>query len=72
MATTLQLAAGRIPPHDLDAETSVLGSILIEPLSIVIESAAALVPPLRKYVSAGAARMKGVSAIARRSTPQAS
>ena len=34
MATTLQLAAGRIPPHDLDAETSVLGSILIEPLSI--------------------------------------
>ena len=45
---------------------------LIEPLSIVIESAAALVPPLRKYVSAGAARMKGVSAIARRSTPQAS
>ena len=33
---------------------------LIEPFSIVIESAAALVPSLRKYVSAGAARMKGV------------
>ena len=34
MATTLPLAAGRIPPHDLDAEISVLGSILLEPLSI--------------------------------------
>ncbi len=34
MATTLSLAAGRIPPHDLDAEISVIGSILIEPLSI--------------------------------------
>jgi len=34
MATTLQLAAGRVPPHDLDAEISVLGSILLEPLSI--------------------------------------
>src|ERR1044071_10032830 len=34
MATTLQLAAGRVPPHDLDAELSILGSILIEPLSI--------------------------------------
>jgi len=34
MATTLQLAAGRVPPHDLDAEMSVLGSILLEPLSI--------------------------------------
>jgi len=34
MATTLPLAAGRIPPHDLDAETSILGSILLEPLSI--------------------------------------
>src|SRR5207245_10753729 len=34
MATTLQLAAGRVPPHDLDAEISVLGSILLDPLSI--------------------------------------
>jgi replicative DNA helicase len=34
MATTLPLAAGRVPPHDLDAEISVLGSILLEPLSI--------------------------------------
>src|SRR5919201_1605154 len=34
MATTLPLAAGRIPPHDLDAEMSVLGSILLDPLSI--------------------------------------
>ncbi len=34
MATTLPLAAGRIPPHDLDAEMSVLGSILMDPLSI--------------------------------------
>ena len=34
MATTIPLAAGRIPPHDLDAEISVLGSILIDPLSI--------------------------------------
>jgi hypothetical protein len=34
---------------------------LLEPASIVIESAAALVPPLRKYVSAAAARMKGVT-----------
>lgn len=34
MATTLSLAAGRIPPHDLDAEISILGSILLEPLSI--------------------------------------
>ncbi len=34
MATTLSLAAGRVPPHDLDAEMSVLGSILLEPLSI--------------------------------------
>ena len=45
---------------------------LLEPPSIVIESAAALFPPLRKYVSAGAARIKGVSAIPRRSTQQAS
>src|SRR5437867_8994582 len=34
MATTLPLAAGRIPPHDLDAEISVIGSVLLEPLSI--------------------------------------
>lgn len=34
MATTLPLAAGRVPPHDLDAELSILGSILLEPLSI--------------------------------------
>ena len=34
MATTLPLAVGRIPPHDLDAELSVLGSILLDPLSI--------------------------------------
>ena len=34
MATTLPLAAGRIPPHDLDAEISVIGSILLDPLSI--------------------------------------
>ena len=34
MATTLSLASGRVPPHDLDAELSVLGSILLEPLSI--------------------------------------
>ncbi len=34
MATTLTLAAGRVQPHDLDAEMSVLGSILLEPLSI--------------------------------------
>src|SRR5438445_9642445 len=34
MATTLQLAAGRVPPHDLDAEISVIGSVLLDPLSI--------------------------------------
>jgi replicative DNA helicase len=34
MATTLPLAAGRVPPHDLDAEISVIGSFLLEPLSI--------------------------------------
>lgn len=34
MATTLPLAAGRIPPNDLDAEMSILGSILLDPLSI--------------------------------------
>jgi replicative DNA helicase len=31
---TIALAPGRVPPHDLDAEMSVLGSILIDPLSI--------------------------------------
>jgi replicative DNA helicase len=34
MATTLPLAAGRIPPHDMDAEMSVIGSVLLDPLSI--------------------------------------
>ncbi len=34
MATTLPLATGRVPPHDLDAEMSVIGSILLDPLSI--------------------------------------
>src|SRR5919108_6078458 len=34
MATTLPLAAGRVPPHDLDAEISVIGSVLLDPLSI--------------------------------------
>src|SRR5882762_7742283 len=34
MATTLSLAAGRVPPHDLDAEMSIIGSILLDPLSI--------------------------------------
>ena len=31
---TIALTPGRVPPHDLDAEVSVLGSILIDPLSI--------------------------------------
>src|SRR5690349_11711837 len=34
MATTLTLAAGRVPPHELDAEISIIGSILIDPLSV--------------------------------------
>src|SRR5712664_1773449 len=34
MATTLPLAAGRVPPHDLDAEMSIIWSILLDPLSI--------------------------------------
>src|SRR5436309_7821189 len=34
MATTLPLATGRVPPHDLDAEMSVIGSILLDPLSV--------------------------------------
>jgi replicative DNA helicase len=32
--TTIPLAAGRVPPHDLDAEMSVLGSILLDPVSV--------------------------------------
>ncbi len=31
---TIALTPGRVPPHDLDAETSVLGSMLLDPLSI--------------------------------------
>ena len=31
---TIALTPGRVPPHDLDAETSVLGSILLDSLSI--------------------------------------
>src|SRR6266849_2816549 len=31
---TIALTPGRVPPHDLGAETSVLGSILLDPLSI--------------------------------------
>ena len=31
---TIALTPGRVPPHDLDAEMSVLGSVLIDPLSI--------------------------------------
>ncbi len=31
---TIALTPGRVPPHDLDAEISVLGSILLDPLSI--------------------------------------
>src|SRR5207237_3534731 len=34
MATTLALAAGRVPPHDLEEETPLLWSILLDPLSI--------------------------------------
>ena len=34
MATTIPLSPGRVPPNDLDAETSVLGSILLDPLSV--------------------------------------
>jgi replicative DNA helicase len=34
MATTIPLTPGRVPPHDLDAEMSVLGSILLDPLSV--------------------------------------
>ena len=31
---TIALTPGRVPPHDLDAEMSVLGSMLLDPLSI--------------------------------------
>jgi replicative DNA helicase len=31
---TIALTPGRVPPHDLDAEMSVVGSILLDPLSI--------------------------------------
>src|SRR6266480_3059552 len=31
---TIALAPGRVPPHDLDAEMSVLGSVLLDPVSI--------------------------------------
>ena len=34
MATTLGIAEGRVQPRDLDAEIAVLGSILVDPLSI--------------------------------------
>ncbi|MEO9005503.1 MAG: replicative DNA helicase [Candidatus Dormibacter sp.] len=34
MATTIPLVQGRVPPHDLDAEMSVVGSIILDPLSI--------------------------------------
>ena len=34
MATTIPLTPGRVPPHDLDAEMSVIGSILLDPLSV--------------------------------------
>jgi replicative DNA helicase len=34
VATTIPLSPGRVPPHDLDAEMSVVGSILLDPLSI--------------------------------------
>src|SRR5258708_12867637 len=31
---TIALNPGRVPPHDLDAEMSVIGSILLDPLSV--------------------------------------
>src|SRR5579859_4282663 len=31
---TIALTPGRVPPHDLDAEMSVIGSILLDPLSV--------------------------------------
>jgi replicative DNA helicase len=34
LATTIPLVPGRVPPHDLDAEMSVIGSVLLDPLSV--------------------------------------
>ena len=34
LATTIPLSPGRVPPHDLDAEMSVIGSVLLDPLSV--------------------------------------
>src|SRR6202521_1990791 len=34
LLATIPLTPGRVPPHDLDAEMSVLGSILLDPLSV--------------------------------------
>jgi replicative DNA helicase len=34
VATTIPLVQGRVPPHDLDAEMSVIGSVLLDPLSV--------------------------------------
>ncbi len=34
MATPIPLSHGRVPPNDLDAEMSVVGSIILDPLSI--------------------------------------
>src|ERR1700716_4441270 len=31
---TIPLSPGRVPPHDLDAEMSVIGSVLLDPLSV--------------------------------------
>src|SRR5258708_25928388 len=31
---TIPLVQGRVPPHDLDAEMSVIGSVLLDPLSV--------------------------------------
>ena len=45
---------------------------LREPLSILIEGAGALIPRLRPLIRAAAARMKGVSAMQRRSARPAS
>jgi replicative DNA helicase len=32
--STIPLSPGRVPPHDLDAEMSVIGSVLLDPLSV--------------------------------------
>jgi replicative DNA helicase len=34
VASTIPLSPGRVPPHDLDAEMSVIGSVLLDPLSV--------------------------------------